>query len=495
MAFTALALAVATVASLTAPPHPAVDWHGCATGPDDAIGRELDDHGGQCAEITVPMDYTRPDGRTIKVAISRIRATDPAHRRGVMLLNPGGPGGSGLEMAIIGAFSAPLGAAYDLIGFDPRFVGRSNPIKCGWSTSTFQRAAGPDLRSYLENVALQAKLAASCVNNNPGVLPYATTRNTARDMDAIRQALGESRISYYGDSYGTYLGAVYLQMFGDRADRFVLDSAVDPDKYGPTLFANQGPAMNAALSHFAQWAAGKQGIGDTASAVLDTVNRLMWSAPAHVDKYTVDAHLLPLIVYDGLVSDDDSSYTELATEIRQLRDSSPTPTAKRAGERDGLLHGSADSSDQAGTPILCADRAVSHDPSTYYRDIQAHRADEPVFGPVTRDISPCAFWPTAPIEPPTTIHNGHPVLIVSAQGDPVAPYAGQLAMHRDLTGSRMVTQLGAYHHSVFLGNPCIDAAVVDYLTGGPLPSADRTCASANLAAKPKTLVGEPQPHL
>lgn len=475
MAFSALALAVATIASLTAAPHQVVDWHACATGPDDAIGKELDDHGGQCAEIVVPMDYGRPDDRQITVSISRIRATDPTHRRGVMLLNPGGPGGSGLEMAILGLFSAPLGAAYDLIGFDPRFVGRSTPLHCAWTTSTFQRSAGPDLRGYTQNVALQAKLAAGCVNGNRDVLPYATTRNTARDMDAIRQALGEPRISYYGVSYGTYLGAVYLQMFGDRADRFVLDSAVDPDAYGPDVFANQGPAMNAALAHFAQWAAGKQGIGDTAQDVLDTVNRLAQSAPAHVGKYTVDVHVLPLLIYSGLVGDDDSSYTELATEIRQLRDGSPDPSEKLAGTLDGICTGAGESSDRAGTPILCADRAVSRDPATYYRDIEAHRADEPLFGPLTRDISPCAFWPTKPIEPPTTVHNAAPVLVVGAQGDPVAPYSGQMVMHRNLTGSRMVTQLGAYHHGVFLGNNCIDAAVVDYLTGGPLPAADKTC--------------------
>jgi pimeloyl-ACP methyl ester carboxylesterase len=477
MSISALALVVATVASLaTATPQPNLDWHKCATGDGDAIGTELDQHGAQCAEITVPMDYRRPDGGKITVAISRIKATDPARRRGVMLLNPGGPGGSGLEMAVMGSFSPPLGAAYDLIGFDPRFVGRSSPLQCDWSTSTFQRSAGPDLRSYAENVALQAKLAAGCVNGNQDELPYASTRNTARDMDAIRQALGEQRISYYGGSYGTYLGAVYLQMFGPRADRFVLDSSVDPDTYGPNLFVNQGPAMNAALRNFAQWAAGRQGIGDTAPEVLATVNRLVQNAPAHVGSYTVDGSVLPYLIYSGLVSDDESFYTELATEIRQLRDGSLTPTETLAGKLAGIYTGVGDASDRAGTPILCADRAVSHDPSTYYRDIQAHRADEPLFGPLTRNISPCAFWPTKPIEPPTTVHNGTPVLIVGADGDPFTPYPGQLAMHRDLTGSRMVTQLGAFHHGVFLGNDCIDAAVVDYLTGGPLPAADTTCS-------------------
>lgn len=474
MSFSGVALILATVASLTTGVT-GIEWHGCALGPDDAIGQELDSHGAQCAEVVVPMDYRRPDGRKMSVAISRVKATDPAHRRGVLLLNPGGPGSSGLELAVLGTFSPALGAAYDLIGFDPRFVGRSGPLLCPWQTVTFQQSAGPTLASYKESVSFEAKLAAQCVRGHRNELPYATSRNVVRDMDAIRLALGEPRISYYGDSYGTYLGAVYLQMFGAHADRFVLDSSVDPDLYGPGFFTTQGPAMEAALRHFAEWAAGKQGIGDTADDVLATVHRLVAGGPVKAGGYTVDGHVLPYLLYSVVSSDTAEDYTELAAEIRQLRDGSPTVTDRLAAQL-AAVHGEGDDvSAQAGTPFLCADRAVSHDPAVYYRDIEAHRASEPVFGAVTRNITPCAFWPVQPIEAPTEIHNGLPVLMVAAKGDPVTPYPGQLAMHRALTGSRMVTQLGAFHHGAFLGNECIDGTVVGYLTGGALPAIDGTC--------------------
>ncbi|MFD1048186.1 alpha/beta fold hydrolase, partial [Kibdelosporangium lantanae] len=140
-----------------------------------------------------------------------------------------------------------VAARYDLVGMDPRFVGRSTPLNCRWTTDTFLRSAGPTRRSFDDNTVLQKDLAAGCAAGNRDMLPYASTRNTARDMDVIRAALGETRLSYFGVSYGTYLGAVYLQMFGARADRVVLDSAVDPNAYGPGLFSRVGPAAAAAL--------------------------------------------------------------------------------------------------------------------------------------------------------------------------------------------------------------------------------------------------------
>ncbi|MFD0891210.1 alpha/beta fold hydrolase, partial [Streptosporangium algeriense] len=227
-----------------------LDWHGCRTGPNDEIGERLDAAGAQCAEVTVPLDYRRPRGRTISVAISRIRATGPAERRGVLLINPGGPGGSGLQQVLLSGLMPTVAARYDLIGMDPRFVGRSTPIHCRWTTDTPTRSAGPTRRTFDEGAALMKRLADGCVRGNRGLLPYATTRNTARDMDVVRAVLGEPRLSYLGYSYGTYLGAVYTQMFGGRAGRVVLDSAVGPDVYGPDLLSENGPAITAALRHW-----------------------------------------------------------------------------------------------------------------------------------------------------------------------------------------------------------------------------------------------------
>ncbi|MET7280393.1 alpha/beta hydrolase [Kribbella sp. NPDC005582] len=127
----------------------------------------------------------------------------------------------------------------------------------------------------------------------------------------------------------------------------------------------------------------------------------------------------------------------------------------------------------------CADRAAPRDPAIYYRDIQAHRLTEPLYGPLARDISPCAFWPTTPIEPPTTIATSHPVLMLAATGDPATPYPGQLAMHQALAGSRLVTLANTYRHGVYGASPCVDAAVATYLTTNALPPTDQTCPEPN----------------
>ncbi|MEV4395060.1 alpha/beta hydrolase [Nonomuraea sp. NPDC049607] len=468
-----------------------LDWHRCRTGRGDEIGEALDAAGAQCAEVTVPLDHRRPGGRTVSVAISRIKATDPAARRGVLLINPGGPGGSGLPRPLLGRLMPEVAARYDLIGMDPRFVGRSTPIRCRWTTDTPTRSAGPTRRTFDESVTLMKELADGCAKGGRDLLPYASTRNTARDMDVIRAALGEPRLSYLGYSYGTYLGAVYTQLFGSRADRFVLDSAVGPDVYGPDLLSANGPAIDAALGNWAAWAAARDaeyGLGGTRADVLATVERVDRAAarrPLRVGAYRIDAHHVPYLLFVRLYDDSAKAYAGFAAEVRTLagaaRGEAVTVPASLKETLDGLFTGSGPAEDRAGTPILCADRAASRDVEGYFRDIQAHRADEPLFGPMTRNLSPCSFWPSAPVEAPTRLGNDVPMLVVGADGDPVTPFPGQRAMHRTLTGSRMVTLRGAFRHGAYLaaGDTCVNTTVNRYLVDGVLPGRDTTCDKAD----------------
>ncbi|MGW0957526.1 alpha/beta fold hydrolase [Streptomyces gelaticus] len=189
-------------------------WGSCAKSSGDAMGRDLDKAGVQCADVTVPLDYADPRGRTITVAISRLKATDTRHRIGSILLNNGGPGGTALESPPeFHAWMKKVGPRYDIVGFDPRFVGRSTPLDCGLPVGTNLFSAGHSRAGFERQVALQKDLADKCRATNASVLPHVTTRNTARDMDVIRGALDEKKISYFGYSYGTYLGTVYTQMF------------------------------------------------------------------------------------------------------------------------------------------------------------------------------------------------------------------------------------------------------------------------------------------
>lgn len=229
---TATAVSAVTATSAAARPDPLarfhgqhLDWRACALGADDELGRSLDAAGADCADVTVPLDYTDPGGRTITVALSRLKANDTAHRIGPLLLNDGGPAGPGLHMPLTTSeVMGDVADRYDLIGMDPRFVGRSTPLDCGWDLgSALLRSAGADRAAYRDEVAVARELAARCERAHGDVLPYVTTRNTARDMDVIRAALREDALSYLGYSYGGYLGQVYTQLFPGRTDRMVLD--------------------------------------------------------------------------------------------------------------------------------------------------------------------------------------------------------------------------------------------------------------------------------
>lgn len=476
-----------------------IAWHACQTGPDDEVGARLDAVGARCGAVTVPLDYRDPGGRTISVAVARRAATDTAHRLGTLFVNTGGPGPSRDGVSILAEGhpelapnGAPaLAARYDLVGVDPRFFGASTPLECGWPTNLALRnvqTATPDRQSFDAGAAIAQELASRCAKD-AGLLPFASTRAIARDMDIVRAALGARRVSYLGWSYGTYLGAVYLQMFPGRVDRIVLDSALDPTTYGPAQ-THLAPAAAAALRDWAAWAAPRDdryGLGDTTDAVLGTVTRIVDAAARHplqLGTYRVDETMLPGMLLTAV--DTDAAYATFAANVRVLRDAADglpvTPTDDQAGLLDLYANPNVlpDFNFSANFALRCADRAASRDPATYYRDIQDHLATEPLYGPLFRKITPCAFWPVDPIEPPTTVGNAHRALIIGASGDPISPYPGQLVMHEALRGSRMITLDATFRHGVYLaaGNTCVDTTVENYLLTGSLPSTDLTCDPA-----------------
>ena len=474
---------------LTSFERQSIDWHDCRTGPDDETGRRLAAAGALCGEYSVPLDYTRPDGPTISVAVARRAATDAAHRLGTLLVDLGGPEPSRDGVAFVAQGlpglaehgSDPLSSRYDLVGIDPRFFGLSAPLECGWPTAPYLRGMLPDDDSpaaFDRTVAVAKDLASRCAPQRD-VLPYASTRNIARDLDVLRSVLGEDTLSYLGLSYGSYLGAVYVQLFSEHAGRVVLDSVVAPDAAGPAMTRNTATADAAALADWAAWEAEHNN-----EYGLDTVRTIVAAAAAHplrVGSYDVDAALVPALLLT--VDDSAATYRELSAQLGILlaaaRGASVQPT--NAMEQRLALYANPDVIPELGASASvanqCADRAASSDPQTYYDDIRTYAATEPLFGPIARHITPCAFWPTAPAEPPTTFDTDHAVLILSASGDPVLPYSGQQAMHRALTGSRMVTLDNAFRHGVYRIDEqgCVREAVDRYLLDGVLPAADVTC--------------------
>jgi pimeloyl-ACP methyl ester carboxylesterase len=466
---------------------PRIFWHPCAVGPDDAEGQALEDAGVECGDVTVPLDYTEPHGRTITVAIARSRGSDTAHHIGPMIINLGGPASPVLDsVPLARAAMGATGERFDLIGMDPRFAGRSTPVDCKWPAYWLPRSAGADRAGFDAMVALDREFAGRCGSAERKLLRHASTANMARDMDEIRAALGEPKLSYLGYSQGSYLGAVYTQLFSRRADRMVLDSAIDPALSGTRVLRNAAAGREAGLREWAAWAAARDAdyhLGETADAVLATVRRVYAASarrPLTVGAYAVNDTLLPALIVTPLT--DDTENGELATVVGVLAraaDGQPAePTEGMTETLASLVDGVGSATHTAQTAILCGDAAVARDPEVYWRDIQRHRASSPLFEPLARTITPCSFWPYAPAEQPIDVHNGTPALIVQAEKDVNSQLPGARALHRALTGSRMIVLAGARTHGVYLfrGASCVDKAVDAYLDSGRLPTSDRTCS-------------------
>ncbi|MER5986966.1 alpha/beta hydrolase [Streptomyces sp. NPDC001787] len=460
-----------------------VDWAACA----DA---SLSASGTQCARITVPLDYSRPQGRTLKVAISRIKSSDPARRRGILQTNPGGPGTRGLGMPrdLREVMSPGVAAAYDVIGMDTRGLGGSTRVNCGLNRSTWLLyAPGSDRAGFETSVRLSREDARRCWDRDPDVLPHLSTRNIARDVDIVRSALGERRTSWFGQSSGTVLGAAYAQMFPRRVDRLVLDSSPDPAEYPMRMVRRQGPANERALDDFAAWAAPRHreyGLGTTPSAVRAGAEAMIERAarePVLVGGHRITDHELPLLLYLALV--DDTANPEFAITLRVLLDAADgKPVTVPPWLRDTLnlmFEGSgteraADYAAQLG--MVCADVAMPSEPEHYWRAVERSRTSQPVFGPMTHAPFPCAFWREKPREPRTTIDNAVPALQVQATGDTRTVYGSGLRMHRAMRASRLVT-LPARAHTVYLNHPntCVNQTVDAYLLHGTLPARDTVC--------------------
>lgn len=441
----------------------------------------LDDAGAQCSNVLVPLDYTKPDGRTLTIAISRIAATDPAQRRGVLLSNPGGPGGTGVRYMVTTQqnLTPEVRARYDLIGMDPRGIGRSDKVSCALPVPSILFSAGFDAFGYARDTALASGLAAACLAPDPDKIRNITTRNTARDMDVVRSAFGEQKINYFGASYGTYLGSVYAQMFPDHIDRSVLDSAVDPERIWTGHYQDMGAINEYALDDWAAWAArhnDEYHFGSTAPEVRAFVMDMIRRAGAHPvfnTSFLVDEHTVPLMVFALLANPQWNA--RLATVVRMISDGA-NGLPIDLDDLKARVTAAVPLEAASLAAVLCGDNAAPRDPAWYLANIEQTRASQPVFGAFANNITACAYWPD-PVEAPTKVGNALPALILVSEHDTRTAYQEGVALHQDLTGSRLVTLAGTRIHGAFrVGlSPCVTNAVNTYFAEGTLPATDLTC--------------------
>lgn len=479
----------------TRPTAPAV-WGPCPT-TGGGIGLPQ-----ECATITVPLDYHDQRRGIITVAISRVRASKPELRRGVLLLNPGGPGGRGLDLPGLAALALPASVLerYDLIGFDPRFVGRSTPLTCGLdqaqATATWLAAEQPG--GFSATIPFMRAVADSCARTAGELLAFSTTANTARDLDRIREALGEPSIAYLGYSYGTYLGAVYAAMFPSHTDRFILDSAIDPHRIWRDQFRQWGPAGELRFGDLAAFAAAHDNdyhLGATPEQVrarfLDLVAQLDGAPVPLLDGAVLDGAMFRSATFQFLYEDADlPSAAQLWHLIAELP-SDPTLTSA-IQQAFAVL----DDVPPAGVPIdniaasslaiVCGDVAWPRSVEQYRRERDSDAQRYPLFGTVGSSLWPCAFWASSPIEPAVAITSTGPrnILMLENLRDPAAPYAAALGMSRALGQRATVVTVDQGGHGVLLVTPdaCAADAAVAFLVEGRLPATDLFCPASPATA-------------
>jgi pimeloyl-ACP methyl ester carboxylesterase len=484
MIHTAAAIALAISASALTP-HVAsaaapVRWGECT-------GTGLDPRQ-ECAALRVPLSYGDTGGRQITLEVSRIRSSQPRSRRGVLLLIPGGPGGSGVNepSAVAAKLPAAVRDAYDLVGFDPRGVGQSSPVGCGLEHRDLSAASqrpwpAPD-GDISGNVATARRIAEACLRDGDDVFRSLSTRNEARDIDRVRQALGEPRLSAWGVSYGTYAGAVYATMFPGRTDRIVLDSSGDPDpaRVARGWLANTSVAVEDRFPDFAAWASAPGNpyrLADTPgkvrTAFIDLAARLdrapiPWPG---ANPPELNGNVLRETLQESLYSDD--RFPAVATLILAGRGERPLPPPSTPPD-EALQNVSA-----VAIGTICDD--VTWPPRSIpaiTRDVAADRARYPLTAGMPVNIGPCSFWP-APSEPPVRItpHGPSNVLLTQNLRDPSTPYSGALKMRQAFGDRARMVSVDSGGHEVYLahGNACGDRLVTEFLVTGHRPARDAFC--------------------
>ncbi|MER5310341.1 alpha/beta hydrolase [Streptomyces sp. NPDC002773] len=486
-----LALSAATVAGVAlsgggaAPAVAAgLDWGDC----DPAV-KPLS--GQRCATLSVPLDYTDPDGEQIELAVSRLPSSRPEARRGTLMVIPGGPGSSGVQrLAQKGAALADeMDGAYDLVAFDPRGVGRSAKARCGLADEdrwmvTLRSWPGAD-GGIDENVARSKRIAEACARNGGAMLRGLSTANQVRDLERLRQALGERKLSAWSVSYGTYVAAAYAEKYPGRTDRWVLDSSSDPDPRRVARGWLEGMAWGAEdrLPDFAAWAAhpdrAAEGLrlaerpGDVRQVVLDLAARLdreprATTLPGVPLTGTVFRQALQLALYS------DAAFPSFARLMTEALDPAGRPALPR--ELSGAM---PDDAAAITVGVICNDMDWPASVPAYERAVAADRSRFPLTAGMTANITPCSFWKGGAVEKPVRITDRGPsnILMIQNLRDPATPYAKGLRMRAALGDRARLVTVDHGGHGVYLGsgNACGDGAVTRFLTEGMRPAEDVLC--------------------
>ena len=477
---------------MSVPAVPALAWAPC-------------EGGFECATARVPLDYRRPAGDTIPLALIRRQVGDPAQRKGTLFLQPGGPGNSGVSFVrnSYAALPAQLRDRFDVFGFDVRGVGSSGQLQC-WDDAEYSRVVSaalgrPEPATAFEQAVRQARdFDTACQKRAAALLPYVGTGYVARDIDLLRQALGEPQLTFYGRSFGSYIGTVYADLFPQRVRAVVLDGGYDPNRYAHQPYKYdraQYVALDAAVERFFSWcasAASRCQFGNGhPRAAFEQLTRALDAAPVTIpgqgaaNGYTL-AYRMMFNINSGK-----AGWPALATALHQAQQRDVTSFLLRPpspASFDFLT---------VNVVVECIDRNYPRSRERLRREVRTSVRLAPLlgpsigYGPPTYDHNhapACVQWPGSK---PSRHHGGYratgsaPILVIGTTGDPDTPYRDAVALARRLDNARLLT-FRAEGHAAFDRSQCAAEIVTDYLVDLTLPRRNATCADEVQPSPPAT---------
>lgn len=476
-----------------------LSWGGCssfATTPRDQ--EAYAEPALQCSYLEVPLDYAKPNDKVIKVGLLRRPASEPSQRIGSLVINPGGPGGSGMSAAAGKAADIgdnELGRRFDFVGFDPRGVGASEPkVECRTAAERdAERLMNLNVDTSpagVEKTESQFKAISAGCSSRTGtdVLAHIGTREVARDLDVMRSALGDEKLTYLGYSYGTRIGTRYAEEFPGNVRAMILDGALDPAQDQVSQLIDQGRGFQQAFDAFAAWCAGRadcalgqdknQAVNNFQALVRPLINNPVGVSDGRKLSYTdatigtVQALYVPQL------------WTPLNRGLQELTEGRGEILMRLADLYNGRSpDGTYSTQMDSFQAVLCVDNPAITDPNIA-RDIDAqYRRVAPFLDtgqPPSPALDTCAFWsvpPTGgPHEPQTT---GLPqVVVISTTQDPATPYQAGVNLAEDLK-ARLLTFDGTQHTAFLQGIDCVDDAGIDYLTDLKLPAEKTRCPATS----------------
>jgi pimeloyl-ACP methyl ester carboxylesterase len=467
-------------------------WQDCA--PFATTGSSRQAYGSkrdvECTRLQVPLDYSKPDGDTITIGVLRYRAT--GQKIGSLLINPGGPGGSGMAAAagmVADYRKTELGKRFDLIGFDPRGIGASEPeVKCLTGPERDAERLDLDVDTSAEGIAqteqenkAYAEKCAAGTKFGAAMLANMGTRDVVKDMDVLRSALGDAKLTYVGYSYGTRIGTEYAETFPQNVRALILDGAVDPTQDQLASLVAQAAGFQKAFDEFAKWCREKRDcpLGDDANASFRQLTTPLIQKP-------VDVGNRKLSYNDAITAAIQAMYSEqlwplLLDGLNELKKGRGTTLLRLADayfDRDD--QGNYSTITDAFNAVHCVDDPRLTDKNALLETAKKYKEAAPFLddgNPPGAPLDACAFWPapvTGRTDPPKA-DGIPPLLIISTTKDPATPYEAGVNLAKALN-SRLLTFEGVQHTVFLQGEKCVDDIGVKYLIDQTLPADGTRCA-------------------